>query len=115
MLNDTVACFKEIEEYFGIEIAIGVVQIRTIILSSKVSNSELNAGSNHSFERRMKKLSRRFLHNMSDRDFDLCWEIVEVIPSWQIGREMLGIGGSCVMKVKDLLAPPKKLSKPLDV
>jgi hypothetical protein len=113
MLNDTVACFKEIEDDFGTEISIGVVQIRTLILSSKPSNSEL-AGK-HSFEKRMKKLSRRFLSDMSEKDFTLCWEIVEVIPSWQIGREMFGIGGALEMKVKDLLLPPKKLSKPLEI
>ena len=113
MLNDTVVCFKEIENDFGTEIAIGVVQIRTLILSSKPSVSEISG--KHSFEARMKKLSKRFLSDMSNSDFATCWEIVEVIPSWQIGREMFGIGGSLEMKVKDLLKPPKKLSKPLEI
>jgi hypothetical protein len=106
MLNDTVACFKEIEEDFSTEVAIGVVQIRTIILFSRPSTSEL-AGK-HSFENRMKLLSKRFLSDMSEKDFALCWEIVEVIPSWQVGREIFGIGGVMEMKIKDLLKPLKK-------
>lgn len=111
--NDTVECFKEIEEDFGTDVAIGVIQIRTVILTAKPSVSEISG--KHSFEGRMKKISKRLLWEMSEEKFTLCWEIVEVIPSWQIGRQLLGIGGSMEMKVKDLLNPPKKLFKPLDM
>jgi len=103
---DIIDCFEEISEDFGIGIAIGIVQIDTLITSSKPKNSELSG--KHSFEKRMRKLSRKYLSDMKKKDFELCWEIIEVLPSWQVGREMFGIGGAMEMKIKDLLKPPKK-------
>ena len=100
-LMGTVDCFKEIEVDFGTAIAIGVIQIRTLIVTAKVKDSEVNTGD--SFTTRMKKKSKSLLWEMTDEEFDLCWKVVEVLPTWHIGRELFGLGGSRVMRLKDLV------------
>ena len=112
-LMNTVDCFKEIEVDFGTAIAIGVIQIRTLIVTAKVKDSEVNTGD--SFTARMKKKSKRLLWEMTDEEFDLCWKVVEVLPSWHIGRELFGLGGSRIMRLKDLVDKSHLAFKPEDI
>ena len=70
-------------------------------LTPPVGSYLMNTGD--SFTTRMKKKSKSLLWEMTDEEFDLCWKVVEVLPTWHIGRELFGLGGSRVMRLKDLV------------
>lgn len=106
--NDNIKLFKEVEEDFGIDVAIGVLQIYTITTTIKPTVNHISG--KKSFEKKVEKKCKKILYSMPPGVFDICWEIVEVLPTWYVGQSLFGLGGSMEMRVKDLLKGPKKLN-----
>lgn len=108
MVNVVDELFEEIKQDFGSDIAIISLMVHTIMISTKPKKSEMFG--KKSFTSRIKKKCKKLFWEVSEENLNLCFEIVEAIPSWRIGREMFGLGGSVSMRMKDLINPIKKIN-----
>ena len=86
---------------FDAEIALSVVQIMTINLSTKPTKKNMTG--EKSFRDKILKKAKKALWELSDDDFDLSVKLWGCVPSWNIRQDMNGLGGCTVKSFKELL------------
>jgi hypothetical protein len=86
---------------FDAEIALSVVQIMTINLSTKPSKKNMTG--EKSFRDKILKKAKKALWELSDDDYELVIKLWGCVPSWNLRQDMNGLGGCTVKSFKELL------------
>ena len=86
-----------IAEEFGPKIALMVLQIVTINMTTKIPK-DLNLAS------KVEKKARKLLWEESRADIELALKIFECVHSWDTRQAMQGLGGCVTKTVKELIA-----------
>jgi hypothetical protein len=93
--------YDAVNAEFDDEIALSVVQIMTINLTTKPKKKNITG--EQSFRDKILKKAKKALWELSDDDFDLSVKLWGCVPSWNIRQDMNGLGGCTVKSFKELL------------
>jgi hypothetical protein len=93
--------YDAVNAEFDAEIALSVVQIMTINLSTKPNKKNMTG--EKSFRDKILKKAKKALWELSDDDFDLSVKLWGCVPSWNIRQDMNGLGGCTVKSFSELL------------
>lgn len=93
--------YDAVNAEFDAEIALSVVQIMTINLSTKPKKKNMTG--EKSFRDKILKKAKKALWELSDDDYELAIKLWDCVPSWNLRQDMNGLGGCTVKSFKELL------------
>jgi hypothetical protein len=102
MKMDNVKIYDAINQEFGPVIALSVVQINTINLTSKVKKKDLTQSSNRT--KRILKKAEKVLWELPVDDYNLIVSLWKVLHDWDVKQSLAGLGGCTAKTFTELLA-----------
>ena len=100
-MADFTKLYDTVKAEFNDEIALSVVQILTINLTTKIKKKDMNVKG--IFRDKILKKAKKALWQLDDDTFELSVKIWDVYPSWITRQEMHGLGGCTIKTFKELL------------